>query len=70
MAIVIMRVLIRNSKSLYRHLRARGVMVIVWVLNDYSEFEEALEYAPELDGVMTDNPTKLREFALNLYRKH
>lgn len=70
MAIVIVRALIRNSKSLYRHLRARGVIVIVWVINEYNEFEEALEYCPELDGVMTDNPSKLREFALNNNRKY
>jgi hypothetical protein len=33
-SLVIMRVMIRNSKALYRHLRARNVMVVVWVLNE------------------------------------
>ena len=32
--IVIFGALIRNSKNLYRHLRKRGVIVVVWVLNE------------------------------------
>ena len=63
MMLVLMAALIRNSKNLYRHLRKRGVIVVVWVLNEESEFEEALDYAPEIDGIMTDCPTKLKEFA-------
>eukprot|EP00347_Sterkiella_histriomuscorum_P004184 403361426 len=62
MIIILMGVLIGNSKNLYRHLRKRGVIVVVWVLNEESEFQEALDYAPEIDGVMTDSPQKLREF--------
>ena len=62
MLVVLLGVLIRNSKNLYRHLRARGVIVVVWVLNEVSEFEEALDYAPEIDGMMTDYPTRLVEF--------
>jgi len=49
-----------NSKNLYRHLKRRGVAVIVWVLNDIDEFEEALTYGQEIDGVMTDSPTLLK----------
>lgn len=53
-----------NSFNLYRHLRRRGVIVVVWVLNEIEDFEEAKEYGNEIDGVMTDCPTKLREYAL------
>ena len=51
-----------NAKHLYRHLRRRGVTVIVWVLNEEDEFEEAMLFAPEIDGMMTDCPTKLKRF--------
>jgi len=50
-----------NSAYLFRHLRARGVVVVLWVLNSEDEFEEAVEMG-EIDGVMTDEPTKLRAF--------
>lgn len=63
-----MGLILGNSKNLYRHLRNRGVIVVVWVLNEESEFIEALEYAPEIDGIMTDCPTKLKEFALSYSR--
>jgi hypothetical protein len=48
-------------------LRKRGVVVIVWVLNESDEWREALTYAPEIDGMMTDCPTKLLEF-INGYK--
>lgn len=48
------------SNNLYRHLKSRGVVVVVWVLNEVQEFNEALAYYPNIDGVMTDCPTKLR----------
>lgn len=54
--------MIMNSKCLYAHLRSRGVLVVVWVLNEEEEFEESLSFAPEIDGVMTDCPTKLKNF--------
>lgn len=31
-------ILLLNSKYLYKHLRKRGVLVVVWVLNDDEEF--------------------------------
>ena len=63
MVAVGMFALIRNSRNLYRHLRARGVPVIVWVLNDEEEFQEALDlYGEDIDGMMTDCPSKLSEF--------
>jgi hypothetical protein len=34
----------------------------VWVLNEAEEYEEALGYMPEIDGIMTDCPTKLKQF--------
>lgn len=57
------RALLRNSKALFRHLKARGVPVILWVLNEEEEYQEALEmYGDTVDGIMTDSPTRLIEF--------
>ncbi|XP_006012940.1 lysophospholipase D GDPD3a [Latimeria chalumnae] len=47
-------------KSLFQHLEARGIQVILWVLNQDSDFQKAFEYGAT--GVMTDYPTKLRRF--------
>ena len=38
MAFVVVCAMLRNSKNLYRHLRSRGVLVVVWVLNEQEEF--------------------------------
>jgi hypothetical protein len=54
---------------MYRHLRKRGVLVVVWVLNSEEEFQEALSYGEDLDGIMTDRPSKLREFVNLLSNK-
>jgi len=62
LALFVLWIMLVNSKNLYRHLRKREVIVIVWVLNHESEWEEALTYAPEIDGMMTDCPTKLKAF--------
>ncbi len=60
---VMIRALLRNSKALFRHLKARGVPVILWVLNEEEEYQEALEmYGDTVDGIMTDSPTRLIEF--------
>ena len=60
---VMLRVILRNSKSLFRHMKARGVPVILWVLNEEEEYQEALEmYGDTVDGIMTDRPTRLIEF--------
>ena len=38
-------------------------MVVVWVLNEEEEFDEAWDvYGDSIDGMMTDCPTKLKEF--------
>lgn len=62
LALFVLWIMLLNSKNLYRHLRKRGATVIVWVLNQDSEWEEALTFAPEIDGMMTDCPTKLKAF--------
>lgn len=63
MLAVLMLALLRNSRNLYRHLRARGIPIIVWVLNEEEEFQEALDcYGSDIDGMMTDRPTLLKEF--------
>ena len=45
---------------LFRHLQRRGIIVFVWVLNEDEEYKRAFRLGA--DGVMTDFPTKLREF--------
>ncbi|XP_065199498.1 lysophospholipase D GDPD1-like [Planococcus citri] len=47
-------------KSLFLHLRRRGIQVYVWVLNEEKEFEKAFKAGAT--GVMTDFPTKLSTF--------
>ncbi|XP_030633669.1 lysophospholipase D GDPD1 [Chanos chanos] len=47
-------------KSLFDHLTARGVQVYLWVLNDEEDFRRAFDLGAT--GIMTDFPTKLKEF--------
>lgn len=48
MLVVILRLMVMNSKYLYKHLRKRGILVVVWVLNEDEEFEEAISYGEEI----------------------
>ncbi|KAM6946283.1 lysophospholipase D GDPD1 [Aplochiton taeniatus] len=47
-------------KALFDHLTSRGVQVYVWVLNDEEDFQRAFNLGAT--GVMTDYPTKLKNF--------
>lgn len=47
-------------KSLFDHLTGRGIQVYIWVLNDEEDFQRAFDLGAT--GVMTDYPTKLKEF--------
>lgn len=47
-------------KALFDHLTSRGVQVYVWVLNDEEDFKRAFDLGAT--GIMTDYPTKLKEF--------
>ncbi|XP_041054004.1 lysophospholipase D GDPD1 [Carcharodon carcharias] len=47
-------------KSLFEHLKARGIQVYIWVLNDEEDFERAFDLGAT--GVMTDYPVQLKEF--------
>lgn len=47
-------------RALFNHLTARGIQVYVWVLNDEKDFKRAFDLGAT--GVMTDYPTKLRDF--------
>jgi len=49
-----------TSKTFIRHLQARGVKVVFWVLQTEDDFEKAC--ALGVDGIMTDYPTRLVEF--------
>jgi hypothetical protein len=61
------RLLHISSASLFRHLRARNVTTVMWVMNHQEEFTELKElYGPSLMGVMTDRPTVLKKFCDDL----
>uniref|UniRef100_A0A3P9IMW2 Glycerophosphodiester phosphodiesterase domain containing 1 n=1 Tax=Oryzias latipes TaxID=8090 RepID=A0A3P9IMW2_ORYLA len=47
-------------KALFQHLTARGIQVYIWVLNDEEDFQRAFDLGAT--GVMTDFPTKLKDF--------
>lgn len=47
-------------KTLFQHLTARGIQVYIWVLNDEEDFQRAFDLGAT--GVMTDFPTRLKEF--------
>ncbi|KAM6465101.1 lysophospholipase D GDPD1 isoform 2-T2 [Liasis olivaceus] len=47
-------------KTLFDHLTARGIQVYIWVLNEDQEYKRAFDLGAT--GVMTDYPTKLKEF--------
>eukprot|EP00069_Balaena_mysticetus_P000468 bmy_03531T0 len=50
-------------KALFDHLTARGIQVYVWVLNEEQEYKRAFDLGAT--GVMTDYPTKLKDFLHN-----
>lgn len=54
MLVLLFRLMILNSKYLYRHLRKRNVLVVVWVVNEDEEYEEVLSFGEDLEGIMTD----------------
>ncbi|XP_038615044.1 lysophospholipase D GDPD1 isoform X2 [Tachyglossus aculeatus] len=58
---IIMKLLMR--KALFDHLTARGIQVYIWVLNEEQEYKRAFDLGAT--GVMTDYPTKLKEFLHN-----
>ncbi|GAB1607334.1 lysophospholipase D GDPD1-like [Argonauta hians] len=45
---------------LFEHLGKRGIQVYLWVLNNEEEFAKGFKHGAT--GIMTDYPTKLREF--------
>ncbi|XP_078233217.1 lysophospholipase D GDPD3 isoform X2 [Pogona vitticeps] len=47
-------------KKLFKHLEDRGIQILLWVLNEDKDFEEAFSYGAT--GVMTDYPTRLRKY--------
>ncbi|KAK4011937.1 lysophospholipase D GDPD1 [Daphnia magna] len=46
--------------ALFRHLNKRGIPTYAWVLNTENEFQVAFNAG--VNGIMTDYPTKLRNF--------
>ena len=58
------RLLHRCSRGLFRHLKKRGNATMIWVVNEREDFDEIVtQFSPYLDGVMTDKPTNLAEYA-------
>ncbi|XP_077775654.1 lysophospholipase D GDPD1 isoform X2 [Podarcis muralis] len=55
---IILKLLMR--KALFDHLTARGIQVYIWVLNEDEEYQRAFDLGAT--GVMTDYPTKLKNF--------
>ncbi|XP_034275527.1 lysophospholipase D GDPD3 [Pantherophis guttatus] len=51
---------ITMHKQLFKHLEARGIQTLLWVLNEEKDFEEAFSYG--VSGVMSDYPTLLRQY--------
>ncbi|XP_073472626.1 lysophospholipase D GDPD1 isoform X3 [Aquarana catesbeiana] len=47
-------------KCLFEHLKARGIQVYIWVLNNEEEYKRAFDLGAT--GVMTDYPTRLKTF--------
>ncbi|XP_015275033.1 PREDICTED: glycerophosphodiester phosphodiesterase domain-containing protein 3 [Gekko japonicus] len=47
-------------KKLFKHLEDRGIQVLLWVLNEEKDFEEAFSYG--VTGIMTDYPSSLRKY--------
>jgi glycerophosphoryl diester phosphodiesterase len=44
-------------------MRNRGVLVVVWVVNEEEEFLEVLNnFGDSIDGIMTDRPSDLKSF--------
>uniref|UniRef100_A0A2K6M8N3 Glycerophosphodiester phosphodiesterase domain containing 1 n=2 Tax=Colobinae TaxID=9569 RepID=A0A2K6M8N3_RHIBE len=55
--------LLLMRKALFDHLTARGIQVYIWVLNEEQEYKRAFDLGAT--GVMTDYPTKLKDFLHN-----
>ena len=48
------------SPVLFQHLERRGIPTYAWVLNSETEYQRALDHG--VTGIMTDYPTKLKQF--------
>uniref|UniRef100_A0A146KVK1 Glycerophosphodiester phosphodiesterase domain-containing protein 1 n=1 Tax=Lygus hesperus TaxID=30085 RepID=A0A146KVK1_LYGHE len=48
------------NKTLFQHLKKRGIQTYVWVINDETQFKKLYDLG--VTGIMTDYPTKLKIF--------
>jgi lysophospholipase D len=55
-----------TAPTLWKYLQTRGVAVVGWVINDEADFEEGIQFP--INGLMSDNPTKLRNY-INSHRE-
>ena len=52
------------SKRFFQHMQDRGNWTIIWVVNQKEDMQECYEkFGKSVDGLMTDCPTELNEFA-------
>jgi hypothetical protein len=49
-----------HTPAMWAHLQRRGVLVLGWVLNDRSEFEQTFHWP--INGIMTDDPISFQKF--------
>jgi glycerophosphoryl diester phosphodiesterase len=48
-------------KPMFWHLRRKGVLVIFWNINSEQEYDRAITYP--IDGILTDRPELIRQYA-------
>ncbi len=52
------------SPGLFRHVKARGNATVIWTVNEDEDFHELKEeFGDSLDGIMTDRPSRLANWA-------
>ncbi|KAK9513048.1 hypothetical protein O3M35_001328 [Rhynocoris fuscipes] len=51
------------NKTLFKHLKKRGIQTYVWVLNNENEFKKVYDLG--VTGIMTDYPSRLKQFLNN-----
>ena len=60
--------LLKSQRGLFRHLRSRGYVIVLWTVNTEEEFQQMLDwYGDDIDGVMTDFPQKLNKWIETKY---
>jgi len=65
-AICLARCIHKCSPGLMRHVKARGNATVIWTVNNEEDFNELKDhFGNNLDGLMTDRPSVLANWARN-----